>query len=169
MPYRKGIFRRPLLDVARADTRKACAAQGLVPWDDPHNVDPAYARSRVRGAALPALVEALGPAVVANLARSAGQIAADNAALDALARGALLSAYAEEGLDISVLSGMVGAVRTRVLHAWARELGASGSALSHRHVEAMAALITDWHGQGPVHLPGGMRVARVRGRLVRVP
>jgi len=106
---------------------------------------------------------------VANLARSAGQIAADNAALDALARGALLSAYAEEGLDISVLSGMVGAVRTRVLHAWARELGASGSALSHRHVEAMAALITDWHGQGPVHLPGGMRVARVRGRLVRVP
>jgi len=169
MPYRKGIFRRPLLDVARADTRKACAAQGLVPWDDPHNVDPAYARSRVRGAALPALVEALGPAVVANLARSAGQIAADNAALDALARGALLSAYAEEGLDISVLSGMVGAIRTRVLHAWARELGASGSALSHRHVEAMAALITDWHGQGPVHLPGGMRVARVRGRLVRVP
>jgi len=169
MPYRKGVFRRPLLDVARADTRKACAAQGLVPWDDPHNVDPAYARSRVRGAALPALVEALGPAVVANLARSAGQIAADNAALDALARGALLSAYAEEGLDISVLSGMVGAIRTRVLHAWARELGASGSALSHRHVEAMAALITDWHGQGPVHLPGGMRVARVRGRLVRVP
>jgi len=168
MPYRKGIFLRPLLDVARADTRKACAAQGLVPWDDPHNVDPAYARSRVRGAALPALVEALGPAVVANLARSAGQIAADTAALDALARGALLSAYAEEGLDISVLSGMVEAIRTRVLHAWARELGASGAALSHRHVEAMAALITDWHGQGPVHLPGGMRVARVRGRLVRV-
>jgi tRNA(Ile)-lysidine synthase len=169
MPYRKGIFLRPLLDVARADTRKACAAQGLVPWDDPHNVDPAYARSRVRGAALPALVEALGPAVVANLARSAGQIAADNAALDALARGALLSAYADEGLDISVLSGLVGAVRTRVLHAWARELGASGAALSHRHVDAMAALIIDWHGQGPVHLPGGIRVARVRGRLVRVP
>jgi len=77
MPARKGLFVRPLLDVARADTRKACAAQGLVPWDDPHNVDPAFARSRVRGAALPALVEALGPAVVANLARTAGQVAAD--------------------------------------------------------------------------------------------
>jgi len=169
MPYRRGIFLRPLLDVSRADTRKACAAQGLVPWDDPHNVDPAFARSRVRGAALPALVEALGPAVVANLARSAGQIAADNAALDALARSALLSAYESDGLRISDLSAMVGAIRTRVLHSWAKELGASGAALSHRHVEALAALITDWHGQGPVHLPGGIRVARVRGRLVRVP
>jgi len=169
MPYRKGIFLRPLLDVSRADTRKACAAQGLVPWDDPHNVDPAFARSRVRGAALPALVEALGPAVVANLARSAGQIAADNAALDALARAALLSAYGNDGLRISDLSEMVDAVRTRVLHAWAKELGASGAALSHRHVEALDALITGWHGQGPVHLPGGIRVARVRGQLVRVP
>ena len=172
MPARKGIFVRPLLDVARADTRKACAAQGLVPWDDPHNVDPAFARSRVRGAALPALVEALGPAVVANLARSAGQIAADNAALDALAREALLSAYekgAPPSLTISYLSGLVDAVRTRVLHAWARELGAPGSALSHRHVEALDALITDWHGQGPVHLPGGIQVARQAGRLVRGP
>jgi len=168
MPYRKGIFLRPLLDVSRADTRKACAAQGLVPWDDPHNVDPAFARSRVRGAALPALVEALGPAVVANLARSAGQIAADNAALDALARAALLSAYESDGLCIANLSEMVDAIRTRVLHAWAKELGASGAALSHRHVEALDALITDWHGQGPVHLPGAIRVARVQGRLVRV-
>jgi tRNA(Ile)-lysidine synthase len=171
MPQRKGIFRRPLLDVSRADTRKACAAQGLVPWDDPHNVDPAFARSRVRGAALPALVEALGPAVVANLARSAAQIAADNAALDALAREALVAAYGPErsSLGIPEMSGMVDAVRTRVLHAWAKELGASGAALSHRHVQALDALITDWHGQGPVHLPGGIRVARVRGRLVRVP
>ncbi|WP_433371648.1 tRNA lysidine(34) synthetase TilS [Actinoplanes sp. CA-142083] len=168
MPAVRGIFLRPLLDVGRADTRKACAAQGLVPWDDPHNVDPAYARSRVRGDALPALVEALGPAVVGNLARTAGQIAADNTALDALARDALLSAYDGPGLDISVLSALVGAIRTRVLHAWARELGASGSALSHRHVEALDALITDWRGQGPVHLPGAIRVARVRGRLVRV-
>jgi len=187
MPARKGIFVRPLLDVARADTRKACAALGLAPWEDPHNSDPAYARSRVRGAALPALVAALGPAVVANLARSAGQIAADNAALDALAEEALLSAYAgkqsdpsggrdlvsavliPQALNISDLSGMAAAVRTRVLHAWAKRLGSPGSALSHRHVEALDALITDWHGQGPVHLPGGILVCRRGELLVRVP
>jgi tRNA(Ile)-lysidine synthase len=171
MPHRKGIFVRPLLDVSRADTRKACAALGLVPWDDPHNVDPAYARARVRGSAMPALVEALGPAVVANLARSARQIAADNAALDELAEaaGGLATVAASTRLRISDLSGMRQAIRTRVLHSWALRLGTPGAALSHRHVEALDALITDWHGQGPVYLPGGIRVARRDGELVRVP
>jgi tRNA(Ile)-lysidine synthase len=162
MPARRGIFLRPLLDVARADTRKACAALGLVPWEDPHNADPSFARSRVRGAALPALVEALGPGVVANLARSAALIAADNEALDALA-----APLVGGSLSISDLSGMVPAVRRRVLHMWARRLGAAGGALSHRHIEALDALVTDWHGQGAVHLPGGIRVIRDRGALVR--
>jgi len=165
MPRRKGVFVRPLLEVSRADTRKACAALGLVPWDDPHNVDPAYARARVRAAAMPALVEALGPAVVANLARSAGQIAADNAALDELAEAALGTA---DHLRVSDLSEMRRAIRTRVLHSWALRLGAPGAALSHRHVEALDALITDWHGQGPAYLPGGIKVARRDGALVRV-
>ena len=169
MPARRGILRRPLLDVARADTRKACAALGLVPWDDPHNVDPAYARSRVRGSALPALIADLGPAVVANLARSASMIAADNEALDSLAEAALSAAGPAPDLDISEISGLPTAIRRRVLHLWARRLGAPGSALSHRHVEALDALVTQWHGQGPVHLPGAIVAARVRGVLVRVP
>ena len=170
MPQRKGVFLRPLLDVSRADTRKACAALGLVPWDDPHNVDPAYARSRVRGAALPALVAALGDGVVGNLARSAAQIAADNTALDELAEAALATASATPAaLRIAELSGLVGAVRTRVLHSWARRLGAPGGDLSHRHVEALDALVTDWRGQGPEHLPGGIQVARSDDALVRVP
>jgi tRNA(Ile)-lysidine synthase len=165
MPVRRGVFVRPLLDVARADTRKACAALGLVPWDDPHNVDPSYARARVRADALPALVAALGPAVVDNLARSASMIAADNEALDALASAALGSATS---LDIAEIQGLATAIRRRVLHLWARRLGAPGAALSHKHVEALDALVTDWRGQGPVHLPGGIVAARDRGVLVRV-
>ncbi|HEY0532786.1 MAG TPA: tRNA lysidine(34) synthetase TilS [Actinoplanes sp.] len=175
MPVRRGIFVRPLLDVARADTRKACAALGLVPWDDPHNVDPSFARSRVRADALPALVTALGPAVVDNLARSASMIAADNEALDALAEAALRAAATSSSapesasaLNISEISGLPSAIRRRVLHLWARRLGAPGSALSHKHVEALDALVVGWRGQGPVHLPGGIRAARDRGVLVRV-
>ncbi|GAA0480178.1 tRNA(Ile)-lysidine synthase [Paractinoplanes deccanensis] len=161
MPAVKGIFLRPLLDVARADTRKACAALGLVPWEDPHNADPSFARSRVRGSALPALVDALGPAVVANLARSAAQIAQDNAALDGLAADV-------SDMSVGALAALMPAIRTRALHAWALRLGAPGGALSHRHVEALDALVTAWHGQGPVHLPGGIQVARAGGALVRV-
>jgi tRNA(Ile)-lysidine synthase len=168
MPRRRGVLVRPLLDVPRADTRKACAALGLVTWDDPHNADPAYARSRVRHDALPALIAALGPAVVDNLARTAAQLAVDNAHLDTLAAGALAAARTPGGLSVEVLRELPAAVRTRVLHAWARELGAPGGALSHRHVEALDALLTDWHGQGPATLPGGIVAGRRSGELTRM-
>jgi len=168
------VLLRPLLGVSRAQTVDACAAQHLQPWQDPHNRDPAYARARVR-AALPTLVAALGPDVVTNLARTAALVAADNAALDALAQAAADSAAVADdtgptgtALDVAALADLAPAIRTRVLHGWARALGAPGAALAHRHVDALDALVTSWHGQGPVALPGGIRVARRNGRLAPV-
>ncbi|MEV0901212.1 tRNA lysidine(34) synthetase TilS [Actinoplanes sp. NPDC049802] len=168
MPGRRGVFRRPLLDVARAQTRKACAALGLAPWEDPHNTDPAYARSRVRSSVLPVLIDTLGPGVLGNLARTASLMAADNEALDELASGSLAEARSEAGLSVTALRGMPAAIRGRVLHRWARELGAPGGALAYGHVVALDALVTDWHGQGVVHLPAGIGVARHMDDLVRV-
>ena len=168
MAYRRGVLLRPLLDVSRDDTRKACAALGLAAWADPHNTDPAYTRSRVRADALPALIAALGPGVVANLARTAALTATDAAFLDQVAADALGASRSPGGLSVTALAGLAPAIRTRVLHAWARELGAPGAALSHRHVVALDALVTDWHGQGPAALPGAILVGRRAGDLSRV-
>ena len=168
MPARRGVFRRPLLEVSRADTRKACAALGLAPWEDPHNTDPAFARSRVRASVLPALVDALGTGVLGNLARTAALVAADNAALDELSAAGLESARSAAGLSVPVLAGLSPAIRGRVLHRWARELGAPGGALAFGHVAALTALVSEWRGQGPVHLPGGIQVVRRSDDLVRV-
>jgi tRNA(Ile)-lysidine synthase len=154
---------RPLLDVSRAQTAAACAALGLRPWHDPHNLDPSFARVRARSL-LADLSSALGPAVVTNLARTASLVAADNAALDSLA-AAFLAGSSSPGLVAADLVTLMPAVRTRVLRAWARSLGAAGSALSHRHIAALDALVTDWHGQGPVALPGGIQVHRRDGVL----
>ncbi|MGC4852697.1 tRNA lysidine(34) synthetase TilS [Micromonospora sp. DT4] len=170
MPSRRELagvpLLRPLLGIGREQTRAACAVLGLSPWQDPHNTDPSYARSRVRADVLPALVRALGPGVVDNLARTARLVAADNAALDEIAATALVAArHPAGGLAVAELAGLAVAVRGRVLHAWARELGAVAGALSHRHVAALDALVTDWHGQGPTDLPGGVRVLRRGDRL----
>jgi tRNA(Ile)-lysidine synthase len=169
MPARREVdgvlLLRPLLDVARADTVAACEALGLEPWRDPHNTDPSYARSRVR-ALLPALTEALGPGLVGNLARAAALAAADTEVLDDLAATAAADATdGAGGLRVRVLAELPTALRTRVLHAWARQLGASGSALSARHVDALDALVTRWHGQGAVALPGALHVVRRDDRL----
>ena len=85
MPAQRGRLRRPLLGLSRAALREACQALHLEPWDDPHNFDPSYARARVRHQALPALEAALGPGIAEALARSAAQLSADCAALDAIA------------------------------------------------------------------------------------
>ncbi|MBA0053063.1 tRNA lysidine(34) synthetase TilS [Streptomyces sp. AJS327] len=80
-----GRYRRPFLAIDRQSTRRACMVQSLPVWDDPHNTDPAYTRSRVRHEALPALEKALGKGVVDALARTA-QLSRDDA--DALDRWA---------------------------------------------------------------------------------
>ncbi|MEO3925339.1 tRNA lysidine(34) synthetase TilS [Micromonosporaceae bacterium B7E4] len=174
---------RPLLEITREQTRKACALLGLTPWEDPHNTDDRYARARVRADVLPVLVRALGPGVLDNLARTARLAAEDGAALDELARagyaearippagpvsagGPVVAGAAAGGLAVPVLAGMPPAVRTRVLHLWCRELGAAPAALSYRHIAALNALVTAWHGQGATHLPGGIRATRRGGMLI---
>lgn len=82
-----GRYLRPLLELRREQTRAACDALSLRPWDDPQNDDPAFTRVRVRRL-MPSLEEALGPGVAAALARTARQLRADADALDALAAAA---------------------------------------------------------------------------------
>jgi tRNA(Ile)-lysidine synthase len=169
MPARRGRYRRPLLDLPRATTAAACAAAGLTAWSDPHNGDPGYARVRVR-ALLPTLEEAAGPGAVAGLARTAARIRADADLLDRLAAEVAAEVVAADGrVDAVGLAGRPAPLRTRVLHAWAQRLGVSAGALSAVHVEALDALVSAWSGQGPVHLPGGVLVARREGWLVPRP
>jgi len=158
-------FVRPLLRVPRRQTVAACADLGLKPWQDPHNDDPAYARSRLR-AAMPALTEVLGDDVVTNLARTARLVAADAELLDRLADDARPTVTGPEGgLIVSALSDLPAPLRTRILRSFALDAGAGAAALGSVHIEALDALITDWHGQGPVGLPGGVRIGR-RGDLL---
>ena len=169
MPERRGFLRRPFLELTRETLEKACAEQELDTWDDPHNTDPAYKRSRLR-ALMPQLTEVLGGGLQANLARTASLVADDNRVLDGLAaRTTARAAGQDASLDLSVLAGQPRALRTRVIHAWARLLGVPGSALSYGHVRELDRLVTDWHGQGPVQLPGYIEVRRDGGKLFAGP
>jgi tRNA(Ile)-lysidine synthase len=165
MAARSGRYRRPLLDLDRAVVRSAAA--GLDTWDDPHNADPAFGRSRVRHAALPALEAALGPGVAAALARTASLLRADADALDGWADQVAEQVYddAADGLDVTALALLPAAVRTRVLRRAALEAGSPAGDLSAGHVAGVDRLVTDWHGQGPLDLPGQVSAARRCGRL----
>ena len=154
-------YRRPLLDVTRTDTVTACQVEGIEYWNDPHNIDPAFARVRVRRKVLPVLEDELGPGVAGALARTADQLRADMELLDQLAQSAYDELHDpdddtddEPGLEVKALADLPLATRHRVLRLAALEAGAIASELFHVHVLAMAQLLVSRGSGGEVHLPG---------------
>jgi tRNA(Ile)-lysidine synthase len=150
---------RPLLGLRRAVTEQACAELGLKPWSDPHNADPRFARVRVRRTVLPILEAELGPGAVEALARTAALAREDADLLDALA------ADVDPGtdvLDAAALLDHPAALRTRVIRRWLLRHGADE--VTAAHVAAVDALVTRWHGQQEIHLPG-VSVTRQDGSL----
>lgn len=169
-----GDLRRPLLDLRREVVRTACAQAGLESHEDPHNADDRYARSRLRQRGLPALVADLGDQVILGLARSAASLRDDNEALDSWAdripidtrTDGSTAAPATISVSIADLDPVPQAVRARVIRRMALAAGCPGASLLRGHLLAVSALVTNWRGQGPVDLPGGVRAARESGSLV---
>lgn len=172
-----GRYLRPLLGIRRATTAAACAALGLPVWDDPHNQDPAFQRGRLRHDVLPLLEEVLQGGVTEALARTAGLLRDDLDALDQLAAATLTAHLCEAvrpsvrmhvpaggQLEVAELERLPKAIRTRVLRGWVGRFGVAP--LTAERTAALDALITDWHGQGPIDLPGRMAVTRTSGTLV---
>ena len=162
-----GLYRRPLLGLRRAALAQACADQGLAPWSDPHNSDERFARVRVRRRILPLLEEHLDAGIVEALARTAAIAREDAEALDAMVDEVAeeLVELAEGGCSLPVawLAANPAALRHRLIRLVAR--AEFGVALTRTQTLEVARLTTDWHGQGPVHLPG-VRVERTAGLIV---
>ena len=167
-----GSYLRPLLGIRRIETVAACADQGLSPWSDPHNHDRSYTRVRIRNEVMPVLESQLGPGVSEALARTAVQLREDAAVLDSLARDALPTVLlptpgdeqtTQVALDAGALADMPAAIHNRLIRLTA--LSVFGVSLSQAHTAAIAALVTNWHGQGEAHVPG-IRVERQGFRLV---
>jgi tRNA(Ile)-lysidine synthase len=159
-----GLIGRPLLDVTRESTHAAALAEGLNPWDDPHNSDERYSRVRVRHNVLPTMESELGPGIVDALARTADLVRDDDDALDLLAAGMARQVMDTDPVSFAAddVAHRPRALRTRIIriaanHAW-------GTTITHVQTRAIDALLTDWHGQGKVDVTGGS-VVRQDGRI----
>jgi tRNA(Ile)-lysidine synthase len=150
---------RPLLGIRRALTHAACAELGLQPWQDPHNADRRFTRTRLRTEVLPLLEEVLGGGVAEALARTATGLREDTDTLDELARQALTEIGAAGGLDTARLAPLPEAVRRRVIRGWL--LAGGASALTDKQIRGVDTLVTAWRGQGGVAVGSPLRNQRL--------
>ncbi|WP_245861271.1 tRNA lysidine(34) synthetase TilS [Compostimonas suwonensis] len=162
-----GPYLRPLLGIRRQTTHAFCADSGLEPWHDPQNDDPAFTRVRVRRTVLPMLERELGGGVAEALARTAEQLREDSDALDDMILEFVeeICEPAEAGIAVSVaaLEANPPALRQRIIrYVVESEFGVS---IDRGHTMQVARLVTDWHGQKALDLPG-VRVLRVGGLIV---
>jgi len=131
MPAARGPFRRPLLDVWRADVEAFLAARGVAPLRDPANADAGrFARARVRHFILPAL-EAGRPGITRRLRAAAAAAARLQAGVEAAAARLVAGGLARDGL-----AAVPRAVRVEAY----RQLYGRQPALSRAHLDAMDRL-----------------------------
>ena len=98
---------------------------------------------------------------------AAASLREDNAALDAWAdRLEVEAGPAQVTAPIQSLERIPAAVGVRVMRRMALEAGCPGAAITREHLMSVYALVTAWHGQGPIDLPGGVRARRESGSLV---
>jgi tRNA(Ile)-lysidine synthase len=159
-----GKYARPFLQLTREQTVMACQEAKLNPWNDPHNENAKFSRVRVRNSVLPVMESEIGPGIAAALSRSAAILRDDADALDEMAQ-AVISRVDLKDLDCAALAELPRAIRSRILRAAIYAAGAPSGSLSADHLSAVESLVTSWHGQGEASLPGGVKVARISGRL----
>src|SRR5271163_2636932 len=150
---------RPLLGVRRGVTHAACTELGLSAWQDPHNTDRRFTRTRLRHQVLPRLEEVLGGGVAEALARTATALREDTELIDTLAARALPDVVAESGLQTKSLAELPDPVRRRVIRRWLLAGGATG--LTDKQIRGVDTLVTGWRGQGGVAVGSALRDERL--------
>jgi tRNA(Ile)-lysidine synthase len=164
MALENNIYVRPLLKISRQTTEAACSEGGVEFWSDPHNDDLRFARVRTRKNVLPNLEENLGPGITDALVRSADLLRDDADALDSFARE-YFDQTDPSDLSVNELERLPRAIRTRVLRLAIYLAGAPSGSLSAEHINGAEALISDWHGQKELSLPGDVKLLRNSGRI----
>lgn len=160
----RGIFIRPLLELDR-NLVHACVPETFSVIEDPANADDTYLRVRVRKNVLPIMQQELGDDVVSGLARSAQLLRMDSDYFSTETVEKFKNCSVDGELDVSKLINLHQAIRTRVIQHWLLQAGIPSGSLHQIHIKTVDELVSAWHGQKEINLPGGFAVKRSANRL----
>lgn len=155
MAARRGFVRRPLLGSRRRETHELCARLRLTPAHDPMNDELHHRRVWLRREIIPRLEGGTDRDLVEVLARQAEVLRDDDEVLEALAS----QHDAEDAVSVLALPR---ALARRVIRRWL-------AAPAPPSVATIDRVLAVARGNArAAELPGGDRIERIRGRLVRI-
>jgi tRNA(Ile)-lysidine synthase len=159
MRPREGSLVRPLLSFTREDTAAYCRARGLSWREDESNASDAYARNRIRGGLLPALLD-VHPGAAGNVLALAEILRDESEVLDALVDDVLAG---RREVSLETLRGLPDGLRRLVVQRLADEAAgglAPGAARRADDVAAMSA-----RGTQALDIGCGLRAVAEYGAL----
>jgi tRNA(Ile)-lysidine synthase len=160
---RRGAVVRPLLGFERERVR-AWAVEAELPFrDDPTNIEPLFARNRIRGEVLPVLRE-LSPAAERVIAETQAELAEEGDLLERLAAEAVPGPGAGTALSVEVLGGLDPALRRLALRRLAEGAAGSPVPLGRERAAEIWRLANHPEG-GVVELGGGIEAHVEHGHV----
>jgi tRNA(Ile)-lysidine synthase len=165
MPDRRGRLVRPLLSLSRERTRELAIAAGLPFEDDPSNLDPTFARNRIRNEVMPVLAE-LGSAE-ATIAETHGELVEEGDLLDRLVLAELEAAGSPPGsaqIEAAALLAFPPPLRRLALRALAERAAGRNLPLGRARAAEIARIAGKPEG-GVVELGGGVQAVCEAGRV----
>jgi tRNA(Ile)-lysidine synthase len=149
---------RPLIDATRAEVVEFLRARGIQWREDSSNLDPRFARNRIRASLLPQLARDWNPRIGETLAHLA-TLAQDEEAwwsthLDGLSGNILVARSGGIELRASALAELPTAVSRRLIRRAIAQAKGDLRRLEYDHVERVLELAGQPEGDGRLRLPG---------------
>ena len=163
VPVRRDTLIRPMLCCTHRQALAYLAEHSLDHVEDSTNAQPNCLRNRLRQQVIP-LLQAENPALTQSTLHMTQLLRQDAALLDVQARAVLDAAKSGAGWCCSVFLSQPEAIRTRAIRALLLDAGVSK--LTHRHIEAVCALLAANDPSVHCDLPGGLTAMRQYGQLL---
>ena len=155
---------RPLIDVTRAEVAEFLRSRGIAWREDASNLDPRFARNRIRHRLLPQLCAEWNPRVRESLAHLADLAHEEerwwSAHMDDLAARFLERHGEGVEFQLGAPARLPLAVKRRFLRRAISEAKGDLRGLEFEHIETVLQLMERPEGHGRLRLPGGLEVRR---------
>ncbi|HZK18796.1 MAG TPA: tRNA lysidine(34) synthetase TilS [Clostridia bacterium] len=170
LPIRDDCYIRPLLCLSRRDILGYCKQHGLQYRTDSSNLEPVYARNRIRLQLLPLLKADYNRNIVCNLNRLSiicrdEDSFIEGQALQVLERIKTCSGDGVFGLNIGKMLKIPVALQRRIIRIAYHRMNSPANELSFMHVEKILAMAKRKVARGTIELPGGVKALKNYGSL----